>query len=206
MRRGNPVIFPLRIAVILLNLGWVLLGDRLSLKIQLLIPIFSVLLWGLSVYLRCNLLTREGRAKCVRSNLWLLLIYYLALISVILLFGGLFHVERNWGGMINLDLFHTVKNYWKLYLRTGNFESVSNLLGNIVVLMPLGILLPVMFRPMRKFWLALPVLLAVAIGVEFGQYVLQSGTADIDDSLFNFLGAWASYAVTRGVQMILKIK
>lgn len=204
MRRDNPMIFPLRVFVIAANLGWFLLGDRLSLKIQLLIPILSVLIWGISVYLRCNLLGREGRGKCVRSNLWLLLIYYLALISVILLFGGLFHVERDWGGMVNLDIFHTVKNYWKLYQRTGNFESVSNLLGNVVVLMPLGILLPVMFRPMRKFWLALPVLLAVAIGVEVGQYLLQSGTADIDDSLFNFVGAWFSYAVTRSIQMILK--
>ncbi len=204
MRRGNPVIFPLRATVIILNLSWILVGDRLSLKTQLLIPIISVLIWGITVYLRCNLLNREGRAKCVRSNLWLLLIYYLALISVILLFGGLFHVERDWGGMINLDLFHTVKNYWKLYQRTGNFESVSNLLGNIVVLMPLGILLPVMFRPMRRFWLALPVLLAVAIGVEFGQYVLQTGTADIDDSLFNFVGAWFSYGVTRIIQIIIK--
>ncbi len=204
MRRETPFIFPLRILVIAANLGWLLLGDRLSLKIQLLIPIVSVLIWGITVYLRCNLLTREGRANCVRSNLWLLLIYYLVLISVILLFGGLFHVERDWGGMVNLDIFHTVKNYWKLYQRTGNFESVSNLLGNVVVLMPLGILLPVMFRPMRKFWVALPTLLAVAIGVEVGQYLLQSGTADIDDSLFNFVGAWFSYAVTRIIQMITK--
>ncbi len=204
MRRTSPLIFPLRLLVIATNLGWILLGDRLSLKIQLLIPIFSVLLWGLTVYLRCHVLTREGRGRCVHTNLWLLLLYYLVLILVILLFGGLFHVDRGWGGTVTLDLFHTVKNYWKLYQRTGNFESVSNLLGHVIVLMPLGVLLPVMFRPLRKFWLALPILLAVAIGVEVGQYLLQTGTADVDDSLFNFMGAWFSYAVTRGVQMILK--
>ncbi len=203
-RRTHRAIVPLRLAVVAINLLWILLGDRLSLVLQLLIPVLSVVLWVISVHLRCIPLSREGKKRCIRDNLWLLFAYYLIHLAVILLFGGLFHVERGWGGTVNLDLFHTVRNYWKLYQRTGNFESVSNLLGNVIVLMPLGVLLPMMFRSCRKFWITLPILALVAVGVEVLQYFLQSGIADVDDSLFNFLGAWFSYIVTRTIQMITK--
>lgn len=195
-------VIPIRLGVVLLNLGWILLGDRLSLAIQLSIPILSVLLWGLSVHLRCDGLTSAARQRCKQRGLYLLLGYYLAMVVVILLLGGLFHVERGHGGAVNLELFHTIGNYWKLYQRTGNFESVSNLLGNVVILLPLGVLLPVVFPKLRKFWLTLPILALVAIGVEVLQFFLGLGTADVDDSLLNFLGAWAGYAIIRTVQMI----
>ncbi len=194
----------IRLAVILLNFGWVYLGDTLPLVAQLAVPVASVLLWALSVKLECNGITHRNRAKIIQKNLWLLLIYYLALVVIILLVGGLFHVSREEGGQVNLELFHTIKNYWKLYLRTGNFESVSNLLGNIIILLPLGVLLPAIFPKLRRAWVTVPILLLVAFGVELLQYVLDAGTADIDDSFLNFLGATLGYALTRGVQILLK--
>lgn len=194
----------IRLAVIGLNFGWVYLGDTLPLVAQLAVPIASVLLWALSVKWECQGISHRNRPQIIKKNLWLLLIYYLALVTIILLVGGLFHVSREQGGEVNLELFHTIKNYWKLYLRTGNFESVSNLLGNVIILLPLGVLLPAIFPQLRKFWLTLPILLAVALGVEFLQYILEAGTTDIDDSFLNFLGATLGYALTRGVQILLK--
>ncbi len=194
----------LRGITVAINLLWVCLGDRLSLMIQLLIPVFTVLLWGSSVVIEGKGLSRRVRNRNIHHHLWLLLVYYLALVMVILLVGGLFHVSRARGGEVNLELFHTIRNYWKLYQRTGNFESVSNLLGNVIILMPLGILLPLTFPRLRKWWLTVPILLAVAMGVEVLQYLLQSGTADVDDSFLNFLGAWLGYIATRTVQILLK--
>ncbi len=194
----------IRLAVILLNFGWVYLGDALPLIAQLAVPVSSVLIWSWSVKLECNGISHRNHPKIIQKNLWLLLIYYLALVIIILLVGGLFHVSREEGGQVNLELFHTIKNYWKLYLRTGNFESVSNLLGNVIILLPLGVLLPAIFPKLRKFWLTLPILLAVALGVEILQYILEAGTMDIDDSFLNFLGAWLGYVFTRGVQILLK--
>ena len=60
---------------------------------------------------------------------------------------------------------------------------------------------------MRHIWIFLPLVALVAIGIECLQWVLGVGTADVDDSLLNFIGAWAGYVVTRMIQMIyFKIK
>ena len=39
---------------------------------------------------------------------------------------------------MNLEPFHTIRNYIIYYRRTGSFVSVTNLLGNVVILVPLG--------------------------------------------------------------------
>ncbi len=197
-------VLAVRGGVVLLNMVWVLLGDRLSLPAQLSIPIVSVLLWGWTVMIRGRTLSYARRSECRRRSLHLLFVYYLAMLMVILILGGLFHVSRGHGGEVNLQPLHTIRNYWILYQRTGNFESVSNLLGNVIILMPLGVLLPVVFPELRRAWLAVLILALVSVGVEVLQYLLEAGTADVDDSLLNFLGGWLGYAITRTAQLILK--
>lgn len=90
---------------------------------------------------------------------------------------------------MNLEPFHTIRNYIIYYRRTGSFVSVTNLLGNVVILVPLGVLMPVMFRPMRHFWTFLPLAALVSCGVEYIQWVTATGAADVDDSILNFIGA-----------------
>lgn len=189
---------------VLINIIWMIRGDELSLLAQLTIPVITVLLFFFSALYRVKYCRGGQRARLIRRNLWMLLLYYVALLSILLIFGGLFHVERNYGGTFNLELFHTIRNYVIYYERTGSFVSVTNLVGNIVILIPLGVILPVMFRPMRRIWLFLPLMVMIAVGIEYLQWVLAVGTADVDDSLLNFLGAWAGYILTRSVQMILR--
>ena len=134
------------------NLFWLILGDRLSLPVQMAIPILTVLLAGTGVLLRLRKLRGEQRRRYRTGALWVLLLYYLCILSAPLFFGGLFHLDRGYGGAVNLEPFHTIRNYIIYYRRTGSFVSVTNLLGNVVILVPLGVLMPVMFRPMRRFW------------------------------------------------------
>lgn len=185
-----------------LNLFWLALGDKLSLGMQMAIPIATVLTAGLGVWLRLSRLWGGARVRCRRRALWALLLYYLCILSVLLFFGGLFHVDRGYGGAVNLEPFHTICNYVIYYRRTGSFVSVANLLGNVVILIPLGVLLPVMFRPMRHFWTFLPLAALTACGVEYVQWLTATGTADVDDSILNFAGAALGYIATRLCQMI----
>lgn len=185
-----------------LNVFWLLRGDGLSVDQQMLIPVLSVAAAGVGVFLRTRYLGKTGKRAYRSRALWVLLVYYLAILSVLLFFGGLFHVDRAWGSAVNLEPFYTIRRFFIHYRRTGSLSSLSNLLGNIVILVPLGVLLPIMFRPLRRFWLTLPLLALFAVGVEVIQWRFGVGIADVDDSILNFAGAAAGYMVTRLCQMI----
>ena len=189
-------------AAVVLNLVWLLLGDHLTLWTQVSVPVITVLVAGIGVALRLWELPRgEARRRYLRGALWVFLVYYLAILSVLLFFGGLFHLDRGYGGAVNLEPFHTIRNYIIYYRRTGSFVSVTNLLGNVVILVPLGVLMPVMFRPMRHFWTFLPLAALVSCGVEYIQWVTATGAADVDDSILNFIGAALGYLFTRLCQI-----
>lgn len=185
-----------------LNLLWLLKGDGLSVEQQMLIPVTSVLIAGIGVFLRTRHLSGAGKAAYGRRAMWALLIYYFSILSVLLFFGGLFHVDRVWGSAVNLEPFYTIRRFLIHYHRTGSLSSLSNLLGNIVILIPLGILLPVMFRFLRRFWLTLPLLALFAVWVEYVQWRTGVGIADVDDSILNFAGAAVGYVLTRLCQMV----
>ena len=185
-----------------LNVFWLIAGDKLPVRDQMLIPVLSVVVAGVGVLLRTRYLGERGRTAYRSRALWVLLAYYLAILSVLLIFGGLFHVDRAWGSAVNLEPFRTIRRFLIHYRRTGSLSSLSNLLGNIVILIPLGVLLPVMFRPLRRFWLTLPLLALVAVGVEWLQWITAAGVADVDDSILNFAGAAVGYVFTRLCQML----
>lgn len=106
-----------------------------------------------------------------------------------------------WGGSVNLEPFHTIRNYVRFYRNTGSPVSIMNLLGNAVIMVPLGVLLPLLFRSMCHFWTCLPLCALTAVGVEWLQWVTATGAADVDDSILNFLGAALGYFLVRLCQL-----
>lgn len=158
-------------AAILVNLVWLLLGGQLDMLLQAAVPAGTVLLAGIGVALRLRSLPQGARGRYLRGALWALFLYYLAILSVLLFFGGLFQLDRVWGGSVNLEPFHTIRSYVRFYRNTGSPVSIMNLLGNVVIMVPLGMLLPVLFRTMRHFWTCLPLCALTAVGVEWLQWV-----------------------------------
>lgn len=142
-----------------------------------------------------------GGSPLSSGALWALFLYYLAILSVLLFFGGLFQLDRVWGGSVNLEPFHTIRNYVRFYRNTGSPVSIMNLLGNAVIMVPLGVLLPLLFRSMCHFWTCLPLCALTAVGVEWLQWVTATGAADVDDSILNFLGAALGYFLVRLCQL-----
>ena len=189
-------------AALAMNGFWLWRGDELSVAVQLLILVFSVLTAGTGVLLRTRTMTGESRRRYHRRALGLLLVYYVIIADALLLFGGLFHLDRAWGGAVNLEPFYTIRRFLIHYRRTGSLSSLSNLLGNVLILMPLGVLLPLLYRPMRRFWLFIPLVALIAVGVEVLQWRTGLGVADVDDSILNFCGAVISYTITRLVQIV----
>lgn len=103
-------------------------------------------------------------------------------------------VEQNW----NFVPLKTLKLYWKL-LSSGNEyyvrQAVINLVGNVVMFIPLGFFLPVVWKPLRKFWLCLLCAFGIVVLVELIQWLTGLGSCDVDDLVLNIPGVIIGYWV-----------
>lgn len=98
----------------------------------------------------------------------------------------------------NLIPFETVK---PLLLEKHKFTTeawVKNLFGNIVLFIPLGLWIPVLFPSFRTFFRFTAAVIVLLLAVELTQLVTRVGTFDVDDLMLNTLGAWLGYAMCRG--------
>ena len=95
-------------------------------------------------------------------------------------------------GTANFLPFRTILPY--LLGKKGWMISVINLAGNIVLLVPIGFLVPFVYRKMTwKKTLALAV--AAGLAIEGMQALFRVGIFDIDDVILNGLGVMAGYWV-----------
>ena len=99
---------------------------------------------------------------------------------------------------INLLPLDTVRRYlWVLQnsdqpgLRT---HAVINLLGNVAMFVPLGVLLPLLWEKLRRFWVFLLTSFAAIVGIELVQLVTLLGKCDVDDLLLNLMGVTLGFA------------
>lgn len=84
----------------------------------------------------------------------------------------------------------------------GRLESFSisdlafrNLFGNIILFIPAGIFLPILFLKQRRFPLFLLTFLITICAVELTQMFTLLGTCDIDDVILNTAGACIGYGI-----------
>ena len=79
--------------------------------------------------------------------------------------------------------------------------AVVNLVGNIVMFIPLGFCLPWANAPLRRFWKTLLVSAGVIILVEAVQLVTLLGHCDVDDLILNVFGVVIGYVIWRLIEM-----
>ena len=101
-------------------------------------------------------------------------------------------------GNVNLIPFTTVR----LYLRAlGNEnvrqEALVNLIGNVLLFLPYGWLLPRIFPSCRKAGVLLTVTVITTLCVEVTQLLTLRGIFDVDDILLNGLGVFGGYVLWR---------
>ena len=97
----------------------------------------------------------------------------------------------------NFIPFKTIIEYVQRYHNGFRNLSVLNLLGNFVLFMPMGALLPYIIRKLNRFWKVTLTVLGMVVVVEIVQGILRVGSVDIDDVLFNVVGAMIGYGLIR---------
>ncbi len=130
--------------------------------------------------------------KTSHAALWTLFSLY-CLILLYLLFA------QRWGSgfrSLNLVPIRTLRQMFlaaRLGLRNHNGFFIRlwvvNVLGNVLVFIPVGLFLPGLWAGFRSFWRFLACTVGLIGAVELSQFALRLGSCDIDDLILNVLGA-----------------
>ena len=107
---------------------------------------------------------------------------------------------------LNLKPLHTVMRYTRLLDSAKPHLvrlAVINLFGNVIMFVPLGYFLPLVFGKLRKLWRTLLATTLVITLVETLQLFTLMGICDIDDLILNVAGAAMGYGL---YQLSCKLK
>ena len=90
----------------------------------------------------------------------------------------------------NFMPFRSIYRYGSaLAFGTSNIRiAIINLIGNIVVFIPMGIFLPIFFKLPKKFWGMVIITILIILSVETIQFCTYTGTFDVDDIILNLFG------------------
>ena len=101
---------------------------------------------------------------------------------------------------VNLEPFKTIDIYQTLG---------KQILGNFVMLLPLGIYLPLLYTKLRKaysFFAVLLICFLVSIGIELLQLATSYRSTDIDDVILNTLGGCTGFIIYLLIKTIIAPK
>ncbi|NOV02550.1 VanZ family protein [Paenibacillus sp. LMG 31457] len=138
------------------------------------------------------------RKKLVRLLVWLCFIGYT---SCLLYWMFLGFGRRSLLAFDHFDYDYNVVPFRTIGMYIWNSDSlpirtrVINLLGNIVVFMPFGVLLPLLFGKARRYRAFLLVFCCPLVVLEVLQMLLRVGSMDVDDVILNTMGASLAYGL-----------
>jgi len=150
--------------------------------------------------------------KILKINLIVYFIIYTITLITLTLFDEIFGrqglVIANWNKELfsiylkhsfNIVPFRTINlfinGYIKGYVSFRDF--FINIFGNLVVLMPLGMFIPLMFNKINKFYKFLILMIILVVVIELLQFITLSGSCDIDDLILNVMGASIMYFICK---------
>lgn len=125
---------------------------------------------------------------------WGLFLVYVTYALNLLVFGSLYRAHER-VRHYNLIPFNTIDLYLYAFNKLNFIIIFNNLLGNVLVFMPLGFFLPMFFPKLRNLiWLTFVSFLCT-LSVEITQFIFQVGSFDVDDIILNTLGGMMGYIV-----------
>lgn len=136
-----------------------------------------------------------------RNALYAALIIYITLLCSVTLFPVIFQkeaLEVCFDYEHNFVPFRSVAAAWE----EGGREGFKNIFGNLLLVLPMGVLFP-MLSGKKKFWSSFLAVFGLAVGIELAQYLIgliigyQYRMVDIDDVILNTVGGLIGYGVYR---------
>lgn len=164
------------------------------------VSVFSVIL--LAVYflgrkkLQALFLSKNSISKKQCLVFFVFIIYLLAVgYATLARISGLYSVP-------NFHLFLIWKEAWNTF----DIQEWMNIILNIFLFIPMGILLPLAFPQSRKRCCTIGIAFAVSLGIESMQWLTGRGIFDVDDLFCNTLGAMWGFFLIIGILNLLQGK
>lgn len=108
-----------------------------------------------------------------------------SLVVVRLTFFPLIIIFYDWYGRANLIPFASLT---QLIQETPIEVATRNIVGNVALFVPFGVLLPLLFEPLRRPWSLIWRVGAISVAIELLQVFTRARTIDIDDVILNTAG------------------
>lgn len=118
--------------------------------------------------------------------------------------------SQDWWGKMNRRIeMHDHVNFeaFKMFRIYGRFDK--QIVGNFIMLLPLGIYLPLLYRKLRKvsgFFAVLFISFLVSVSIEILQLATNYRSTDVDDVILNTLGAVTGFLIYQLVRLIINPK
>ena len=142
-----------------------------------------------------------GKTEQSKLKNWLSLLFFLYLLFIIKMIVFKYPLSELqdivnswqkdgiWEGLhsANFVPFKTIKMYIRYYDLPG-LRSFSNLFGNILIFIPVGILMPMVHKASQNIWIMLINAFIFVIGIEIFQLFSAFGAFDVDDIILNCFG------------------
>jgi glycopeptide antibiotics resistance protein len=81
----------------------------------------------------------------------------------------------------------------------GSWFWIRNALGNLGLLLPIGLIGPIAFPALDRWWRVALLALLVSTAIELTQLAIPDRSADIDDVIVNVAGALIGYGLLKAV-------
>jgi glycopeptide antibiotics resistance protein len=140
-----------------------------------------------------NRFNKAQLAACIVLIIWSAVVLFMTLL------GRRYHdyYIQNY----NLELF----SCYRKIIAEHNRSILISTIQNIVMFIPIGFTLSVVFKNRRPFVFSLLISFAFSLLIETGQLLLKSGTFELDDLFNNTLGALLGIAVYLVINGIVKL-
>ena len=124
----------------------------------------------------------------------------LAIAYIVVLYYLLFAAESLGRGGTSTDYnlvpFREIYRYIHHIDSLGIFAVAANIMGNVLLFVPLGYFLPSFFaRERLRPHFTIPICMCISIAVEISQFMTHTGSLDVDDVILNTVGGIIGYLI-----------
>jgi len=138
---------------------------------------------------------------CIQSSFLIYVFGVLTLTGYFMLFREL--AAHGWWH----KLLHRIQTKDKInlqpFLMFKQFQIASTqVIGNLVMLLPLGIYIPLLFPRLAGFFKVCIICLSVSVSIELMQLITNARSTDIDDVILNTSGAIVGYIIYKVLRLI----
>lgn len=174
------------------------------------VVILFTFLW-ISIRVSSFLKNRNDSEKSSLFNeLKFLLVYFCLLIIIRIVYFPWHHVNGHIGPLVfnskkiipmRLNLIPFI-HLFDIYS-----GSVMNIIGNIVMFIPVGIIWPMCFKNINKMWKTILAGFGLSLFIELSQFLFYERCSDVDDLLLNTFGVVIGAIIYFGIKkLIVKTK